>query len=262
MTLVIHSSQKRSLRVHLYSGAGQAFTLVEILVVISIIAVMMSLLGPALLSMKGTGDIAKAAYTVAGTLESARSYAMANNTYVWVGFYEEDASKASPAPAGLGRIVLSTVASKDGMMIYDPDKPAYIAPTRLLQVGKLVKIDNTHLKTAGSGDFPIGSGGGGDTFDARPAVSGTAAQIGDTSPPDSPAPFQYPVGNAATAQYIFTKVIQFSPRGEVRVNTSPLSPVLEVGLQPAHGTAVDTANKDLAAVQISGIAGNVKIFRR
>ena len=40
-----------------------------------------------------------AAHEVAGALETARSYAMANNTYTWVGFFEEDASSGSTNPA-------------------------------------------------------------------------------------------------------------------------------------------------------------------
>lgn len=106
---------------------------------------------------------------------------MANHTYVWVDFYGEDASKPSPVPAGLGRIVFSMGASKDETSIYDPDSPASIDPERLVQIDKLVK-----------------------TF----------------------------------------------------------SPVLEAGHQPAHGTAVDTANKDVVAAPIRGTVGSVKIFWR
>jgi len=243
-------------------GLRRAFTLIELLIVIAIMVILMALLAPAFRGVTDTGNVAKAAYTLAGALESARSYAVAHNTYVWVGFHEEDASQSSPAPSGVGRVILSTVASRDGTRIYDPDQPAAIPPARLLQVGRLERIENIHLKTAGSAGFPLGSGENGGTFDTRPVVGGPAAQIGDSSPAASPAPFQYPVGDAATAQYVFTKVIEFSPRGEARVNTAPLSPVLEIGLQPTHANEVDLQSADLAAVQISAIVGNVSIFRR
>src|SRR5947208_5965345 len=97
-----------------------AFTLLELLIVISIIAVLMVLIAPAFTSLKSGGDVTGAAYTIKGVLDTARTYAKANNTYTWVGFYEEDVSQPSPAPAGTGRIVLSIVASKDGTMIYGP----------------------------------------------------------------------------------------------------------------------------------------------
>src|SRR5712671_4984936 len=97
-----------------------AFTLVELLVVISIIALLLVLMAPAFTYIKGGTDVTSAAYTIKGVLDTARTYAKANNTYVWVGFYEEDVSQSStsPATAGTGRIVMSTVASKDGTMLY------------------------------------------------------------------------------------------------------------------------------------------------
>src|SRR5437773_9174206 len=64
-----------------------AFTLIEMLVVMGIIAILMVLLAPAFTSLKSAGDVTSAAYTVKGVLDTARTYAMANSTYTWVGFY-------------------------------------------------------------------------------------------------------------------------------------------------------------------------------
>ena len=235
----------------------------------AILIIVLSLVVPAFTSSKRAGDTTNAAFEVAGVLENARAYAMANNTYVWVGFFEADASISSAATtAGIGRIIISTVGSKDGTLPYDPKSPAKLDPSRLFQINKLTTIENIHLKTAGSENFPIGSDVGGDTFATRPAVDGPLAQIGDTSPTDSTTPFQYPVGvHAAAAQYTFSKVLQFSPRGEVTVTSGttipfPLSKTVEVGLQPARGKKVDEASPNVVAIQITGIAGNVKIYRR
>src|SRR5205823_11186004 len=150
----------------------------------------------------------------------ARTYAMANNTYTWVGFYEEDVSSTTPASPGSGRLVMSIVASKDGTIPNDPGSPSQISATKLIQVGKLTKIDNVHLWT--HTDTPSGTGS---TFGTRPNVA-SAYCIGNSSPPGSSAtPFQYPVGNPAPSpQYTFLKALQFSPRGEVRVNNDSNSP--------------------------------------
>src|SRR5205814_1644888 len=96
------------------------FTLIEIVVVIAIIVVLMAIIAPAFTSLKTAGDVTSAAYTIKGALDQARTYAQANNTYTWVGFFEEDGSQPStnPATAGAGRIVMSIVASKDGTMLY------------------------------------------------------------------------------------------------------------------------------------------------
>ena len=78
----------------------------------------MVLVAPAFTTIKSGGDATSAAYTIKGVLDTARTYAKANNTYVWVGFFEEDGSIPSASPTatpGNGRIVMSIVASKDGM---------------------------------------------------------------------------------------------------------------------------------------------------
>src|SRR5438552_10703921 len=166
----------------------------------------MVLVAPAFTNLKSAGDVTGAANTVKGVLDQARTYAMANNTYTWVGFYEENVSTAStnPATTGTGRIVMSIVASKDGTMMYAAPLTSLVTltPANLIQVGKLAKIDNVHLKTfaAGSGTAPA------NTFSTRPAVSSTAAQIGDNAPPTPSLMFQYPVGSSA--QYAFTNAVQ------------------------------------------------------
>ena len=228
-----------------------------------IIAILMVLVAPAFTNLKSAGDVTGAAYAVKGVLDQARTYAMANNTYTWVGFYEENVSTAStnPPTTGTGRIVMSIVASKDGTMIYDPISPAKITTTKLIQVGKLTKIENAHL-TAFT-DTPSNTGS---TFDTRPNVTSTY-RIGYTTPPNSRTPFQYPVGNPEpAAQYTFVKAIQFSPGGEARINNSTstysLQTTAEIALRPTHGTTVDTIGPNPVAIQFTGVAANVKIYRR
>ena len=68
-----------------------------------------------------------------------------------------------------------------------------------------------------------------------------------------------------TAQYIFTKAVQFSPRGEVRIdnNNYSLKAVIEIGVQPAHGiTPEPSPVKNPVAVQLTGLGGNIKIYRK
>src|SRR5713101_3892712 len=144
------------------------FTLLELLIVVGIIGLLMVLIAPAFTTIKGGGDVTSAAYTIKGVLDTARTYAKANNTYVWVGFFEENVSNPlSPNPDAptIGRLVMSIVASSDGTNV--ASSSGTIAPTKLIQVGKLTKIDNVHLATnlsAGSGAPP------GSTFDTRPPV--------------------------------------------------------------------------------------------
>jgi prepilin-type N-terminal cleavage/methylation domain-containing protein len=260
--------------------SADGFTLVELLVVTAILGILMGLVAPALSALKGAADLTNTAETVKDALEHARNYAMANNTYVWVGLYEEDGSIPSALPSaipGTGRVVLSVVASKDGSTIYDSN-PAPIDPTRLTQVDKLIKIDNVHLPL-----FPVGRDED-DTFDGRPALQFDPAGVGynasrfgelnapgpNTAPYDTTNggrtkfPFQYPVGSAgAAAQYTFQRTLQFNPRGECSINsTYKMRRVVEIGLQPARGNNRDIAARNVAAIQFSCVGGNFRVYRR
>ena len=278
-----------SLRRDASKRAQDAFSLIELMVVIAIIVLVSALIAPAFRSLKGAGDVTSAAYTVKSVLEQARTYAMANNTYTWVGFYEEDVSQPStnPPTPGVGRLVMSIVAANDGVQGFDPI--AVASPTnrldiaRLIQVGKLIKIENVHLPL-----FAIPTGTAGNSFDSRPAVQNDPvvgyndSRFGElnASPPNtapvsnngsSKFPFQYPVGDPVpNAQYTFTKTLQFDPRGEGRINSSyDVRPVIEIGLLPTHGNVAPTPTPsagnytgNVVAVQLNGFAGNVKVYRR
>jgi prepilin-type N-terminal cleavage/methylation domain-containing protein len=250
--------------------SSRGFTLLELLIVVGIIGLLMVLLVPAFTNIKSGTDVTNAAYTIKGVLDTARTYAKANNTYVWVGFFEEDGSVPSASPTatpGNGRVVISTVASKDGTEVYTSvgSPAADMDPngTKLSQVGKLVKLDNVHLRTFSDGT------GAGDTFPARPSPSPSGsdnAKIGDISPPDSLRYFHYPpTGTEGAAQYTFKKMIQFSPRGECRPQNDnyEMRTVIEVGVQPIHGTVAPALDDPKnCAVQLTGFDGNVKIYQR
>ncbi len=242
--------------------ARRAFSLIELLTVIAVMTVLAALAFPAFSSMASAGSMTSASYAISGAIQSARAYAMAHDTYTWLGFYEEDGSQSSsnPATAGTGRVILSLVASADGTMIYSSSStpPLYIDPTRLVQVAELQRVSSVHLKS-----FSNGSGGG-STFSTRPPLTATNGRIGDTAVPSGSLPFfQYPVGGTGAARYTFTQVLQFSPRGEVLASSmaGAITPLIEVGLQPAHGNTIGTG-QNFVALQISGISGNVILYRQ
>jgi Tfp pilus assembly protein FimT len=254
--------------------------LIELLIVVGIIALLLVLIAPAFTYIKGGTDVTSAAYTIQGVLDTARTYAKANNTYTWVGFFEEDAPPQqpaqNPAPSGTGRVVMSIVASSNGTMLYTGnlsnnsrsnalvlDATPTPTPVTLVQVGKLTKIDNVHLTT-----FPTPTPAPPfDTFDTRP-IATTASRIGDTdtAPPDPSLVFHYPLFSSdSQSQYKFQTIVQFSPRGEAVVTNSnyTMAPVSEIGVEPTHGAATPSLTPaNVVAIQFTGFGGNVKIYRK
>lgn len=165
---------------------------------------------------------------------------------------------------------MSIVASKDGTNVYGSGTGT-VDPTRLIQVGKLIKVDNVHLPL-----FAVGTGTG-DTFDTRPAMqldptagynysrfgelNGTAP---NTAPYTTPYDISYPVGDSTSAQYRFSKLLQFDERGEGRVNgdSYDVSHIVEIGLTPTRGSSVIVGSTNLVALQLSGFSGTIRIYRK
>jgi prepilin-type N-terminal cleavage/methylation domain-containing protein len=233
------------------------FTLVETLVVVTIMAILASIILVSVSGMKGSRDLYKAAYDTQGMLEQARTYAMANDTYTWVGLFEEDPN--TPGAAGTGQVVMCTVASAGGT---NPDLPASpitrLPSSGLIQVTKPTKIPNVHLTVVPAAAV------------TRPSLSaGTPAnyEVGSGSFQNPASPnssyFLFPLSatSSATAQYTFNQIIQFSPQGDATRIADYPTQLMEVGLQPTHGDQIGTTGANYAVIQITGIGGQVITYR-
>lgn len=244
----------------------QAFTLIEILVVTAILALILSFLAPALTTLKGASDITTSAHAIADRLQQARTHAMANNTYVWVGFYEENygtttATNTQPPFPGRGRVVIASVSSIDGTQIFDDsDTPASLPTARITVLSKLLQLEGIHVVDIGA---PVG--GDPETVDGRPNPPYTDGQqisadhynrISSESSDTTRFPF-------TALNYTFYKTVRFNPRGEAQLNsTYSLKRRAEIGLRPTHGNLVDVQNSNVVAIQFSGVTGNFKVYRK
>lgn len=225
------------------------FTLFELLPVIAIMIALTALTIPAFTYRKSADDLNSAAYTISGMLGQARTYAKANNTYTWIGFAGSVGSTIT------GQVSIAIVASQDGTNLWTANSS--LPAASLTQVGKMVTINNIHIgDTLAPQPLPSPA----PEFETRPAV--------DSNHRISSAPItDYPF---TVQQTNFKKWIQFSPRGEALVNGGGFSIVnyLEVGVLPTHGTALAVTQSgsvypgNLAAIQISGLGGNIRIYRR
>jgi prepilin-type N-terminal cleavage/methylation domain-containing protein len=260
--------------------ATRGFTLIEMLVVVGVMVLLMTLSIPAFNAMRGTGDFSAAVYDISGLMEQARSYAMANNTYVLAGVMECSASVASttsPQQIGTGRVAIALIASKTGTRpyqsllnqalssgaisgwanIYGSGTGAFIAIT------KPATFPNVHIVNLQAQGVPNTGAM------VRPAVNATY-NLAVAQSCYSSTPFAWPLGTQlnSTAQYLFNQVIEFSPEGSARIIGSNLDAIpycIEIGLQPSHGgeaaQPASTTSGQIAAIQIDGMTGSTHIYR-
>lgn len=172
-------------------GRRRAFSMIELLMVITIIMMLAAIAVPAFNAIKGAGRLTKAANDIAGTLDLARAYAMAQNTYVWVGFQQDGDT-----------LVVAVVASKTGAANPSAD---------ISMLGKIARFENIRVVVA------------------PPSVTQTreaAAQLADAS--DTTLGFTL---DSPAALSFRPQVVQWNSRGEARISSSHLSKVIEIGLQ-------------------------------
>ena len=222
----------------------RGFTLLELLIVVGIIGLLLVLIAPVFTTIKGGTDVTSAAYTIQGVLDTARTYAKANNTYTWVGF------AGSIGATTTGQVQLAVVASKDGTNLWSANN--LLPAASLAQVGKMITLNNVHIGDTGA---PQNDG---TEFESRSSVD---SDHRISSSANSPYPF-------TVQQTTFDKWIQFSPRGDTLVHGGNFSIVryAEVGLLPTHGTTlaatINPASGNIVAIQVSGFGGNARIYRR
>jgi Tfp pilus assembly protein FimT len=253
--------------------------------------VLMTLAIPAYNAISGSVDFTSEVYNMAGTLDQARAYAMANDTYVLVGIIEVSAAQSASANpqsgATGGRIEMAAIASKSGSRPYGGlfgstnsldswsttvyDSTGF---TSFVAVTPLMTFQNIHLVDLQSGFNTTASTMGGMT---RPAV--TIPYYNVSNPlGTSNTQFAWPLGSKlnSSPQYTFAKVIEFDPEGSSRISSianpafssfpDAIPQYIEMGLQPAHGTNVPAKptqqnQGQLAAIQINGISGAIHMYR-
>jgi prepilin-type N-terminal cleavage/methylation domain-containing protein len=272
-----------------YSNIYRGFSLIELLVVAVLMTILTALIVPAFNTLNSASGLTQAAFEIKGCLDRARSYATANNTYVYVGFAEVDGSVSSSATpqvntgqTAFGRVTVAVAATKDGASGYDGDvnnwQTNYNTTTKsnLVPLNKLQRFENLHLADLGSDPPTSGNM-------CRPAISNSTTpsyNIGNAACVSS-TPFAWPLGTSlpasATAvvsspsQYAFYKVIQFDPQGVARIQSSAgtsssVVPYMEIALQQTRGKVKPSvpSNQNIGnqvAIQIDSMTGATRIYR-
>lgn len=236
--------------------SSRGFTLVEMLVVISIVSLLSILVSTGFQSIMGSVEDGQVS-DIASTFSRARAYAMANNTYVFVGIQEVNASNPSGGAqtTGIGRIALSVMASSDGTKGYPTSIAASTPLTSLTVVSPVRHYDNLHLLTSAGTGIPNQL--------PSTATSVTTSNVGSST---SLTTFTWPLGSTTPQYPTFGSngsVIQFNPQGQAQIMTGPFTDSvlqwIEVDLAPTHGTSISTKNP--ATILIDGASGSVAVYR-
>jgi prepilin-type N-terminal cleavage/methylation domain-containing protein len=255
---------------------SRAFTLVEMLVVIAIGAILSVLALTDFETIMNTAANSEMS-DLASTLVRARAYAMANNTYVYVGIQEVDASVSdgpgitpSIGSGHYGRIALCAVASTTGTSGYTNNAPAALNASSLTVAVPLRNFNNLHIlpnasmPTSLTAKLPYAGTG------ATPYYLDLTSLSSGTNPSASLTTFPWPL--TGTAQYTFGgttapgTVIQFNPQGEAQIvaaaNTDSILQWIEIDLEPTHGNNVPASTSPTAgAILIDGPSGAVSLIR-
>jgi prepilin-type N-terminal cleavage/methylation domain-containing protein len=225
-------------RVPIPPAKSRGFSLGELLIVLAIISVMSALAFAALGKADGFNN---ATSTISTVLEQARAYAMANNTYVFVGIEETDGATASSATqtAGSGRVALQAFASLDGTLNL---ASANLAPIDRLQI--LNGVDLPASLQANTGALAN-----------RPATS-SVYFFGSSSFPAAST-------QIVSRNFTFSKVIAFNSLGTVSIPSSTTTgfQYLEIDAQPAYGDVVTASPKNVSAIQVDATTGIVTVYR-
>ncbi len=119
--------------------AMQGFTLVELLVVISIIVLISAMAGPAIQALSGAGTINKSVNDLSRTLQLARTYAIANHAHVLVAF--------SPLTAGTaGRstsfVIVLTMTPANGGLDSTNDSSSHMGDSSWIVLDRPLILEN------------------------------------------------------------------------------------------------------------------------
>lgn len=203
------------------SREERAFSLIELLAVLAVVSILISLGSQLVGSMHRAGNINKVTLELSLLLEHSRMYAMAKNTYVWVGVAHDN---------DLNRVTAASVAGLTGAStdISSPDKYVVLQKART--------YDNLALSAATQ------------AMDGMALASDVAE-----------SEIQSFTIRKEGSNFVFPNVIQFSPSGGAKIKSQDTNRWVQIGFQSALGSHKDIHNE--VALQVAVLTGQVRIFR-
>lgn len=218
-----------------FPDSREAFSLIELLTVMGVIGLLMSVAVPALSNLTKGSQMNQALVEVTESLEQARQYAVAQNTYVWVAFNNVAASQGADEQVRMA--VLVSRSGGDLAAWGVDDTTSTTAQTQL--VARPRTFNQVKLSNAG-------------TFSRSQIASLPEGAV------DSLGVANFKIKVPGGQNESFTRAIQFTPSGEART-TANMAGMVELGLQPTRAKEADAYN--VAVVRVNGLTGQTRLFR-
>ena len=271
-----------------------AFTLIEMLAVISIMVIIASFLAPTVGTILRGKEITRAASDISAMMDVARTEAMSKNTYVWLGFKSTTLNGGPTSPLEPGiiskptsyQLQVAAVRSSDGTpnltvtgSTAGISLPNYTAFTRVLRFDN-IELDNGASLTSKVKDLLPGK-----NSPPIPAVSdvkipAVVSKVAGASPnvpqnSDKQGGFRIPqkagaVAATDTTTIQFFRIILFTPQGEAMIfddkhfkaGTMPgYTQQILVGLRRTVSGNQIPNTTDSAAIVLFGGTGQNRIYR-
>lgn len=219
----------------------RAFSLIELLAVMAVLGLLVSLTTPALSSLVRGDQLNQSLSEVAGVLDQARQYAIAQNTYVWV------AMRSNANTTDGNELNVAVLASKTGT---DPSPWTSYGTVPNAQIDLITRPRTfSQIRLENAATF------GQDKIPRLPEID--PALSPDNSPSSGTAVFNVKLPGSS-APVSFDRVIQFTPAGEARITASVIN-MIEFGLRPMRGTTAEQNN--VAVVRVNGLTGQTIVYR-
>jgi prepilin-type N-terminal cleavage/methylation domain-containing protein len=232
----------------------QGFTLIELLTVIAIISILAGVAVSGFSSV-GARNFSTQSLQISDTLERAREYAVANNTYTWVTFYASTATPSQPV------VYVATVVSVNGTsQILSNGSLGSSAQWSSGQVDTTATGSKCALldKVASFPQMGLSNLGSYNSLISKlPAVaSSNLAPLASST--GSPAGPSFLINVPGLGSQTFTQSIEFTPSGEAKVQAAPTQ-AIEFDLCQYHGASASSTM--VAAVRVNGFTGQAEVYQ-
>ena len=260
-------------QVNLRSIWQRAFTLVEMLVVITVIVIIIGIGAPIIKNISSGNPVSNGVDAISGFLTGARAQAMAQNTYVVVGFLQAQTSSDNPDDLYMAA-VRSLNDTFDPNQVYNStSNPTSTTPSNYRIIGPVVRLKNVTIQTYSQLPSKLQAKLKASNVPPSPSSSSASTSTADfidcSTKPTTPTTYSAMSFKFQTHTFNWC-LIAFTPQGEAlffpnfpatNSTTTPFYSQLFIGLGTSRGGSAVANDYSAAGMVLDGGGGNIRTFR-